>query len=164
MMRKMEFTSVAALADNHVIGHHGDLPWESLPADKQQYRDRVSGSPVVIGRRTYESMRVNLPGCQQIVLSRQKENFSPKTVTHAPDIDSAIAISRQTGAETVYILGGAAIYSLFQPHIDRMVLTRVPGVYEGDSYYPEWDEDAWTLISTREYPGFTLQKWTRKKT
>jgi dihydrofolate reductase len=159
----MEFTSVAALADNHVIGHNGDLPWESLPADKQQYRERVTGSPVILGRRTYESMRMDLPGRRQIVLSRQKRVFGAESAIHAVDIDSAINMSRQIGANTVYILGGAAIYSLFQPHIDRMVLTRVPGVYQGDSYYPEWNEDAWTLMSIEDYPGFTLEEWTRTR-
>ena len=158
----MEFTSVAALADNYVIGRNGDLPWESLPADKQQYRERVSGFPVILGRRTYESMRSDLPGRRQIVLSQQKQRFHIETVTHAPDIDSAIEISKQTDTKTVYILGGAAIYSLFQSHIDRMVLTRVPGIYQGDSYYPEWNDDVWTLISTEDYAGFTLEEWTRQ--
>jgi len=61
-----------------------------------------------------------------------------------------------------YVIGGATIYELFLPHVDRMVLSLVPGEYEGDAFYPEWDEDEWDVESETEYDGFTLTEWVRR--
>jgi dihydrofolate reductase len=141
----MELVSVAALAENRVIGTDGELPWPSIPADRRQYRDRVADAPVVLGRKTFESMREDLPGSEQVVLSRQE----------------AIAVASSSGADRAYVLGGAGIYALFQPRLDRMVLSRVPGSYAGDAYYPEWNRNAWTLVEETEYEAFVLEQWVR---
>lgn len=158
----MELVSVAAVADNGVIGRDGELPWESLSADKRQYRDRVADSPVVLGRKTFDSMREDLPGSHQIVLSRSEREFDVETAHRAEGVDDAVEVAESLGAETLYVLGGASIYELFQPHLDRMVLSRVPGEYDGDVWYPEWDDDEWELASTSEEPGFTLEEWVRR--
>lgn len=160
----MELVSVAALADNHVIGDEGELPWPSIPADKRQYRRRIADSPVILGRVTFDSMRDDLPGSHQIVLSRSHQEFDVDSAHHAATVDEAVEIADSLGADRAYVIGGGAIYHLFQPHIDRMVLSRIPGEYEGDSYYPEWDENAWDLQSETEYDRFTLQEWVRTAT
>lgn len=158
----MELVSVAAVADNLVIGDDGEIPWESLPEDRKQYRDRVRDDPVILGRRTFESMRDDLPGRIQIVMSQRLESVEPNSVVLADTVEDAIDAARDTGADTVYVLGGGKIYHLLQPHLDRMVLSRVPGVYEGDATYPEWDEDAWELERETPWDGFTLQEWRRQ--
>jgi len=157
----MELVSVAAVAENGVIGDDGELPWPSVPADKRQYRERVAGSPVALGRRTFESMRDDLPGSAQVVLSRSERFFEEPSAHHAAGVEEAIKIAASLGADTAYVLGGGAIYELFQPHVDRMVLSRLPGEYEGDSTYPEWDESEWELIDSTEYDRFTLKEWRR---
>jgi len=157
----MELVSVAAVADNGVIGDDGELPWPSIPADKQQYRQRIATDPVILGRRTYESMRDDLPGSHQIVLSRSRQSFDVETAHHAESVDEAVEIADSLGAERAYVIGGGAIYQLFQPRVDRMVLSRVHGEYDGDTRYPEWDADAWELESETEYDRFTLQEWVR---
>ncbi|ATW88873.1 dihydrofolate reductase [Halohasta litchfieldiae] len=157
----MELVSVAAVADNGVIGDDGELPWPSIPADKQQYRERIATDPVILGRRTYESMRDDLPGSHQIVLSRSRQSFDTETAHHAESVEKAVDIATSFDAERAYVIGGGAIYRLFQPHVDRMVLSRVHGEYEGDTSYPEWDDNAWTLESETEYDRFTLQEWVR---
>jgi dihydrofolate reductase len=157
----MELVSVAALTDDHVIGRDGELPWPSIPADKAQYRARIADSPVILGRRTFESMLDDLPGAAQIVLSRSTGEFSVDTAHHAAGVEEAVAIAERLGGDTAYVIGGAGIYDLFQPHVDRMVLSRVPGEYEGDSYYPAFEEAAWTLVSETDCEGFTLEEWTR---
>lgn len=159
----MELVSVAAVADNLVIGKDGEIPWESLPEDRAQYRARVGDSPVILGRRTFESMVDDLPGRAQIVLSRHARDFDVETASHAEGVEDAIAIATSLGAETAYVLGGGSIYELFQPHLDRMVLSRVPGEYEGDTYYPEWDTDDWDLVTEVPYDGFTVQEWERAR-
>lgn len=158
----MELVSVAAVAENGVIGRDGDLPWESLPADKRQYRARVADAPVILGRRTFESMLEDLPGSHQIVLSRTERDFGVPTAFHARDVEEAVAIAADLGAERAYVLGGAGIYALFQPRVDRMVLSRIPGEYDGDARFPEWDAEEWELTSRSEEPGFTLEEWVRR--
>ena len=160
----MELVSVAAIADNRVIGDDGELPWPSIPADKQQYRELIADDPVILGRVTFESMLDDLPGAAQIVLSRSKQAFDTPTAHHAADVDDAVAVAESLGADTAYVIGGGAIYELFQPHIHRMVLSRVSGEYEGDAVYPEWDETAWRLATTTEYDRFRLEEWVRANT
>ena len=157
----MELVSVAAVAENGVIGNDGELPWPSIPADRRQYRERVAGSPVVLGRRTFESMREDLPGSAQVVLSRSERSFEEPSAHHAAGVEEAVEVAASLGADTAYVLGGGGIYELFQPHVDRMVLSRVPGEYEGDSTYPEWDREEWELTDSAEYDRFTLEEWRR---
>lgn len=154
--------SVAAVADDLVIGRDDQIPWGEIPEDNRQFRERVADDPVILGRRTFEMMSDNLPGRIQIVLSRSERSYDTETAYPARSVDEAIEIAESHGAETVYVLGGAKIYSLFLPRLDRMILTRVPGEYEGDAYYPEWDKEEWNLTRETPYEGFTLQEWERK--
>jgi len=159
----MELISIAAVADNGVIGQDGELPWESIPADKRQYRDRIADSPVILGRRTFDSMRDDLPGTAQIVLSRSKSAFDVESAHHASGIDDAVATVESLGSDHAYVIGGAGIYDLFQSEVDRMVLSRIPGEYDGDTYFPEWDTDAWTVVDRTPYDEFTLEEWVRNE-
>lgn len=157
----MELVSVAAVAENGVIGDDGELPWPSIPADKEQYRSRITDHPVVLGRRTFDSMRDDLPGSTQLVLSRSEREYDVETATHVGDVEEAIEQAEALGAETAYVIGGGAIYELFQPHLDRMVLSRVHGEYEGDTFYPEFEESEWELLEETPYDRFTLEEWVR---
>jgi dihydrofolate reductase len=158
----MELVSVAALSDNRVIGDGDDIPWESIPADKQQYRGRIANDPVILGRRTFELFEA-LPGRIQIVMSHTERTFDAATAFHADSVAEAIEVAANRGADRAYVIGGAAIYELFQPHLDRMVLSRVPGEYEGDALYPEWDDQQWRLSEETEYDAFTLEEWVRER-
>lgn len=158
----MELVSVAAVADNGVIGDDGSLPWPSIPADKQQYRARVDDDPVILGRRTFDAMRDDLPGSAQIVMSRTLESVDVPTAHVAGDVEEAIDLAAEL-SDVAYVLGGEAIYELFQPHVDRMVLSRVPGEYEGDAVYPSWDESEWVLVEETAYDRFTRQEWRRRE-
>jgi dihydrofolate reductase len=159
----VELISVAAVAENGVIGRGRELPWPSIPADKQQYRDRIADWPVVLGRRTFESMRSDLPGRTQIVLSRSEQEFDIESAVHAPGVEEAIAAVADLDASRAYVIGGGAIYELFQPHIDRMMLSRVHGEYDGDTYFPDWREGDWTLVDSTEYDRFKLEEWVRSE-
>lgn len=159
----MELVTVAAVAANGVIGRDGELPWPSIPADKRQYRERIADSPVILGRRTFDSMRDDLPGTQQVVLSRSTSDFDVPSAHHASGVDDAVATVESLGADVAYVIGGAAIYDLFQPVVDRMVLSRIPGEYEGDAFFPEWDEADWTLVDSESYEAFTLEEWVRER-
>jgi dihydrofolate reductase len=158
----MILVSVAAVSENGVIGADGELPWDSIPADKSQYRRRIANDPVLLGRRTFESMLDDLPGRVQIVLSRSEREYDTESAYHADSVAAAIERVRSLGAETAYVIGGGGIYELFQPHVDRMVLSRIPGTYEGDTYYPEWDDSEWELLEQTLYDRFTLEEWQRR--
>ena len=157
----MELVSVAAVAENGVIGDDGELPWPSIPADKRQYRQRVADHPVLLGRRTFESMLDDLPGSAQVVLSRTERDHDVPTAHHAGGVKEAVAVAESLGADRAYVLGGAAVYELFQPHVDRLVLSRVPGSYEGDSRFPDIDRSEWELVEEAPEEGFTLETWER---
>ena len=162
----VRLVSVAALAENRVIGNDGEVPWPHIEADVRQYRERVAGSPVILGRRTFDSMRDDLPGSRQIVVSRSVDAVDVPTATVANGDEAAIELAREaateTGVDTVYVLGGGGIYDLFQPHLDGMILSHVDGVYDGDTYYPEWDAAEWEVAAETAYDRFTLREWVRR--
>jgi dihydrofolate reductase len=155
-----ELVSVAALAANRVIGRDGEIPWPSLPEDRAQYRALVANDPVILGRRTFDSMRDDLPGSAQVVVSRSLDAVDVPTARVVSGVEEATAAL--STAPVAYVLGGGAIYHLFQPHVDRMVLSHVPGEYEGDATYPEWDEAAWTVVREESHDGFTVREWVRE--
>ncbi len=157
----MELSSVAAVAENLVIGDDGEIPWPSLPTDRRLYRARVSDDPVILGRRTFESMRADLPGRVQIVMSRTERTFAEDSAYWARSVDDAVALAEATDADRAFVLGGGAVYELFQPHLDRMFLTRVPGRYRGDTTYPPWEEREWRLVTETEYDRFRIEEWER---
>jgi dihydrofolate reductase len=159
----VQLITVAALAQNGVIGREGDLPWPSIPSDKRQYRNRIADSTVILGRRTFDSMRTDLPGTAQIVLSRSRSEYGVESAHHAGGIDEAVNTVDSLGAGRASVIGGAAIYDLFQPVIDRMALSRIPGAYDGDVFFPEWDANGWTVIDSTPYDDFTLEVWVRER-
>jgi dihydrofolate reductase len=159
----MELISVAAVADNGVIGRNGELPWPSVPADKRQYRNRIADWPVILGRRTFDSMRDDLPGRAQVVLSRSASDYGIESAHHASGVDDAIETVESLGDDRAYVIGGAGIYALFQPVVDRMILSRIPDEYDGDAYFPEWNTDEWTVVDRTPYDEFTLEEWVRER-
>ena len=164
----MQLVTVAALAENRTIGVDGEVPWSHIEADVRQYRERVAGSPVILGRRTFDSMRDDLPGARQIVVSRSVDSVDVPTAVVADGVDAALELATgivETGAfpdDAVYVLGGGAIYDLFQPHVDRMALSHVHGAYDGDTLFPAWDDDEWTVETEIEHDRFTLREWARR--
>ncbi|WP_418281428.1 dihydrofolate reductase [Halorubrum sp. DTA98] len=158
----MQLVSVAAIAENRVIGDDGTVPWPDIPEDVRQYRERVANAPVILGRRTFEAMRGDLPGSRQIVVSRSVETVSDPSAVVAADAENALAYAREFAPDdVVYVLGGGAIYDLFLPFVDRMVLSHVHGRYEGDTRYPAWNDTEWEIVSETPYDGFTLREWVR---
>ncbi len=158
----MELVSVAAVAENGVIGDGRSVPWD-LPEDVRRYRERVAGHPVAIGRRTFESMRKadDLPGARQVVLSRGDRSYPDASVQVVGGVDEAIDVLAATGAETAYVLGGTSVYEAFLPRVDRMVLSRVHAEPAGDAYYPAFDRSAWAVVQEEPLEGFTVEYWKR---
>lgn len=134
-------TLVVAVAENGVIGREGGLPWR-LPADLQRFKALTLGKPVLMGRRTFESIGRALPGRHNIVLTRQRTAgpvVAGVTVVH--DWDAALAAAGE--AAEVMVIGGAEIYAMALPHAQRIELTRVHARIDGDTHFPELDAATW---------------------
>ena len=133
---------IVAASSNDVIGVQGELPWR-LSDDLKRFKARTLGKPIVMGRRTFESIGRPLPGRRNIVLARRRD-FAAEgcEVVSSP----AGALQVAGGVAEIVIIGGSEIYGLFLPKANRLYLTRVHAEIEGDAYFPAVDEDDWRLI------------------
>jgi dihydrofolate reductase len=130
---------VAAVARNGVIGAHGKLPWH-LPEDLRHFKKLTLGHPVIMGRRTWESLGRPLPGRENIVISRSA-GFEAPGASVATSLPAAIALC--AGEPVAFVIGGAEIYAAALPLADGLVLTEIHKDYDGDSRFPDWDRKAW---------------------
>jgi dihydrofolate reductase len=130
---------VAAVARNGVIGAGGQLPWH-LPEDLKHFRRITLGHPVIMGRRTWESLGKPLPGRENIVISR-KPGFEAPGASMAASLEAAIALC--AGEAVAFVIGGAEIYAAALPLADGLVITEIDRDYEGDTRFPQWDRQAW---------------------
>jgi dihydrofolate reductase len=144
---------IAAVAENGVIGDEGGMPWH-YPADLRRFKRTTTGHPVVLGRRTYESIVADLggplPGRTNVVLSTRALDL-PEGAVLAGSVEAALETAREApGGETVYVAGGAAVYEEFLPLADRLLITEIPDSPDGDTHFPEWSSEAWTETSREE--------------
>jgi len=150
----IEIALIAAVAENGVIGVDSGMPWH-YPADLAHFKETTMGHPVILGRRTYESIAGRLdgplPGRTNIVLTRSGVD-APDEVIQVASVDAAVEAAVETGSETAFVAGGATVYEAFLPQADRIVITEVPESPDGDTYFPEWDREAWTEVA-RESDG-----------
>ena len=132
---------VAAVAKNGVIGADGRLPWH-LPEDLKHFKNLTLGHPIIMGRRTWESLGKPLPGRENIVVSR-KAGFEAPGASVAATLEAAVALC--TGEPVAFVIGGAEIYAAALPLADGLALTQIARDYEGDTHFPEWDRNAWRV-------------------
>jgi dihydrofolate reductase len=138
---------VAALARGRVIGIENRLPWH-LPEDLQRFKRLTMGAPVVMGRKTHESIGRALPGRRNIVVTRQpRAAWNGCSVAHS--LDEALALG--SDAPEVFVIGGAELYAQALPRADRLYLTLVDADCSGDAFFPEFDPAAWR--ETAREPG-----------
>jgi dihydrofolate reductase len=156
---------IAAVAENGVIGAEGGMPWH-YPADLRHFKATTTGHPVIMGRRTYDSIIDGLghplPDRTTVVLSRQQLEL-PAGVMLADSVADAIAAARAApGGSTVYVGGGASVYEQCLADADRLVITEVPGRPDGDTYFPEIDSRRWTELSRRSEGELAFVRYGRR--
>ena len=137
---------IVAIAKNGIIGDNNSLLWH-ISEDMRFFRETTSGHPVIMGRKTYDSLGRPLPKRTNVVISRTTKHIEGCTVVGS--LEEAIALFPKE--EEVFIIGGAQIYALAMEVADRLYLTRVEHDYQGDTSFPEWDESKWKLISRTPY-------------
>ncbi len=136
---------IAALGQNRVIGKDNQMPWH-LPADLQFFKKTTMGSPVIMGRKTYDSIGRPLPGRQNIILSRDKDlKIDGCVVVDSLQAALKIAADVKQAAE-VFITGGAHLYDKFIHQADRLYLTLIDQHFEGDTFFPDYTQYKWKQV------------------
>jgi dihydrofolate reductase len=160
----MRITLVAAVAKNGVIGRDGDLPWR-LPDDLKAFKRLTLGKPVVMGRKTWESIGRPLPGRHNVVMTRS-EGFAAPGASVVSSVQQALELL--TDHEEIMVIGGGAIYRQFLGRASRIYLTEVDAEVDGDVTFPELDAAEWEETSREHHPaderhayGFTLVRLDR---
>lgn len=157
---------IAAVARNGVIGGGNTLLWH-ISEDLQRFKRITSGHPVVMGRKTFESLGRPLPNRQNVVVTRRRD-YAPEGVTVASSLEEALAMF--PASEEVFVTGGGEIYAQALPLADKMYITTVMKDYDGDTRFPEWDRSRWKEVfceyheSGKSFPWpFEYSDWVRVK-
>lgn len=149
----MKLALIVAVAENRVIGRDNKLPWY-LPNDLKYFKQTTLGKPVIMGRKTYESIGKPLPGRTNIVITRQTD-YQPEGVKVVSTIEDAIQVAESVclidGQEEAMVMGGAEIYGLTLPHCERLYLTEVHAEVEGDAWFPEYDKSEWSEVTREDF-------------
>ena len=140
---------IVAMSENGLIGHEGDLPWR-LSEDLRRFKEITMGKPIIMGRKTWESIGRPLSGRPHVVISRDP-NYAADGVDVVHSFEQALARTHELGSSENMVIGGADIYRLALPDADRMYVTEVHSEFEGDTHFPEFDRNEWRE-SGREGP------------
>lgn len=143
----MRVSLICAASKNGVIGTKNELPWK-LPADLKRFKELTLNHPVIMGRKTHQSIGRALPGRSNIVVTRQK-GFIAEGCRVVHSIEDAIKACE--GADEVFVIGGAQIYEKALPHANRIYLTRIHHEFEGDAFVFEIDEAVWKQTTREDF-------------
>ncbi|SQH78183.1 dihydrofolate reductase [Shewanella benthica] len=139
----MKIAMIAAMANNRVIGKNNQMPWH-LPEDLKHFKAMTLGKPIVMGRKTYESIGRALPGRLNIVISRQQGLTIPG-VTCVTSFESAVAAAGE--CEELVVIGGGQLYAALLSQADKLYLTEINLDVDGDTHFPQWDDGSWQRVS-----------------
>jgi dihydrofolate reductase len=140
-----------AMGNNQVIGINNKLPWH-LPAELAYFKKVTTGHPIIMGRRTFESIGRPLPGRTNVVLTRDQAFIAEGVVV----VHSAEEVLEQYGRAGAFVIGGTQVYRQFLPNAERLYITMIEQDFEGDEYFPEIDWSEWRLVD--EHMGLQDEK------
>jgi dihydrofolate reductase len=157
---------IVAASENNIIGIKNGLPWR-LPNDFRYFKNKTWGMPVIMGRNTYESMKKDLPGRINIVVTK-KTDWHPENVFVTHTIEEAVAKAKESEAKEIFIIGGGELFKQTMNKVDRIYLTRVHTTVEGDTSYPELEASEWKKIKEDSFPAdeknnypYTFEIWQK---
>jgi len=145
---------IVAVDENNLMGKGLELPWH-LPNDMKYFKNQTWGMTVVMGRKTLDALGKPLQGRQNIVITRNKD-WKPEGVKPTHSLDEAIEQAKQTGANEIFIIGGAEIFRMAMPIANKIYLTRIHHQFEGDVYFPQIPANEWHLVKSQ--PSFADEK------
>jgi dihydrofolate reductase len=152
----MNIALVVAVAENGVIGREGGLPWK-LSSDLKRFKADTMGKPVVMGRKTYESIGKPLPGRLNIVVTRDRD-WRAEGVEAVQSLEDALTLARIRGrcmeaADEICVIGGGEIFAQAMPRADRLYVTHVLAEIEGDTFLPDLNHLKWRAVRSEEFPA-----------
>lgn len=147
----MRISMIVATAKNGVIGKDNALPWH-LPADLKYFKFITMGKPIVMGRKTFDSIGRPLPGRQNIVITRDT-SWHADGITIIHDVEDLVSVLDDPDANEVMIIGGAQIYNALIDKADRLYITEVDLDVDGDAFFPKLKKDEWTQVSCDPHPA-----------
>jgi dihydrofolate reductase len=150
----MILSFIVAMSENRVIGVNNQLPWH-LPEDLKYFKRITMGHPIIMGRKTFESIGRPLPGRSNIVVTRQPSWSAPPGVIPASGVDDALQKAShevQNGADSeVFVIGGEELFRQTLNKVNRLYLTQVHDYVEGDAYFPDFQQDQWREVERVDY-------------
>jgi dihydrofolate reductase len=165
----MKLIIIVAMTKDRVIGRDGRVPWHE-PEDLRHFKRTTMGHAVIMGRKTFDSIRKPLPGRRNIVVTRNPKSeirnpkSSPTSLDVVHSLEEAIELCRARGEEKAFIAGGGEIYAQALPLADEMIVTEIAreGV-AGDTHFPDWDRSRWSPTATTNGPTFTITSYERQR-
>ena len=159
---------LVAASENNVIGKDNKLPWH-LPNDLKYFKNQTWAMPILMGRKTFESIGKPLPGRKSIVITRSKD-WKHEGVDVVHSVEESIEEARALGVKEIFVIGGAEIFKTSFPKANRIYLTRIHHNFDGDAYFPDVSDKEWNLVQDRfcnadEKNAYdhTFQVWERKQ-
>ena len=146
---------VVAVSSNNAIGKDNKLPWH-LPADLKFFKSLTTGHHIIMGRKTFESFGKPLPNRTSVVITRQK-NYNPEGCVVVHSLEEALKVAFDE--KEAFIIGGAEIFKVAMPIADRIYLTRIKEIFEGDTFFPELDEEQWLLKEKQDFESDEKNKY-----
>ncbi len=140
-------SAILAMSENRVIGKNNQLPWH-LPADLKHFKTITTGHPIIMGRKTYESIGKPLPNRTNIIMTRQKGFDAPGCIVVRSLAEAMLQIGE---TEEIFIIGGAEIYHQTLSAIQRIYLTIIHHTFDGDAYFPELNRKEWREIKSEQH-------------
>ena len=155
LVNRFPLVAVAAMGRNGAIGRANALPW-SMPGDLARFKALTMGTPMIMGRRTFEAIGRALPGRESIVVTRGAGLNFPAGVRRAADPDAALALARERAAamraQTITLIGGATLFVSMMPHVDRLAMTIVDLAPDADTFFPAIEPSIWAEVGRHVPP------------
>jgi dihydrofolate reductase len=159
----MLISLIAAMTPEHVIGLNGKLPWH-VPEDLKHFKTLTTGRTVLMGRKTFDSIRKPLPNRTNLILSRRIPPQPPSGTQWFTKLQEAIATAERSGESELFIVGGAEIYALAMPLADRMYISiiKLQDPVSGDTWFPKWDPAQWRAEHREQRPNVEFITYRRE--
>jgi len=163
---EVSLTLIAAMDDNGLIGAHGGMPWH-LPGDLRWFKQHTLDKPILMGRRTFESIGRALPRRRNLVLTRDPD-LAGDGIEAVADVDTAMRRAGEAGAPELMVIGGAQVYALTMARAERLLITRIEARYAGDTWFPEVNWPDWELLAEQRVaaaearPAHRFMTWQRR--
>ncbi|MCJ7975417.1 type 3 dihydrofolate reductase [Aeromonas veronii] len=163
----MKISMIAAMAHDRVIGKDNQMPWH-LPADLAHFKRVTLGKPVLMGRKTFESIGRPLPGRRNLVISRNPD-YQAEGIEVVGSVEAALALLAGSSVEELMVIGGGHLYAEMLPSADCLYLTRIDLAVEGDTRFPAFDDDQWQRVDCESHSAdeknphpYSFETWQRR--